>query len=120
MPSLSQIKQAAIDAELRERFEIAATELGLNLNDAGVKQLVWDNFTSLVSHKTTLNGTPDYTIADVYAYAAAVRAAKLQEVPPTPGSNESAVTDGMIRQILAETIGAATNPTVTGTTSDAA
>lgn len=102
MPSLNDIQNASVNADLRARFEIAATEiLGAHGPDAAAKQVVWDNFAGLVSHRTTVNGEST-TVADILAYGDAKRAQALANVPPPAGTDPTLVTDDLIRQVITE------------------
>lgn len=97
MATIEELKNASEDGELRARFEVAITSLGLPLPDAAAKQLVWDNFGRIVG--TQIPGAQQ-NVADVYTYARNVRSEALSAVPPAPGSNPAAVTDENIRAVL--------------------
>lgn len=97
MATIQELKNASEDAELRSRFEVAITAIGLNLPDAAARQLVWDNFGRIVG--TQIPGAQQ-NVADVYTYARNIRNDALASVPQTPGSNPAAVTDENIKDVL--------------------
>ena len=94
MPSSHQIIAAHDDPALRRRAEALAVTIGLP------PSAVAPNWAALVAQDLTVNGE-DTTLADIYGYAAAVRAEKLAALPPEPGDNPAAVTDQHILAALA-------------------
>lgn len=101
MATLAEINDAANNAELRARLEVAAAaNPDVDGNDPGSRQVAWDNMVALVSRQlpTSAGGQ---TIADVLAYANNVYRDLLATLPPAPGANPAAVTDDMIREATA-------------------
>lgn len=90
MVALSDINNAAADADLLARITAAAAEAGV----AAPQQWAEANALRIVSQLTASGATQ--TLADEYAYALSTRAQAIAALPPTPGANPAAVVDAHI------------------------
>lgn len=98
MASTTQHIVARGDADLLQRLIAAAEQAGIPSADRWVQQ----NMGALISAPVQ----DAQTIADVHAYASAVRAQAVAALPPLPGADPAAVTDAH----LAAAIGVVNTP----------